>query len=128
VRADARRPGAALRPATVCRGLLAALDASEGRRRRRRRDTTPDALGLAVKRGLLERAVREDPAPEHFEAWLLAQCLSPNDAGACRAMAREIWAEWELARRAGAFARWLARGAPSEDRDVEARETPCDTA
>jgi hypothetical protein len=52
-----------LRPAEVCRALLAALDASEGRRRRRKRDTTPDAIGLAIKRCLLEQAVREDPAP-----------------------------------------------------------------
>src|SRR5690606_22702639 len=42
------------RPADFCRGLLAALDASEGRRRRRKRDTTPDAIGLAIKRELLE--------------------------------------------------------------------------
>src|SRR5688500_4913591 len=50
-----------LRPAQVCRGLLAALDASDGRRRARKRDQTPDAIGLAAKRELLERAVRDDP-------------------------------------------------------------------
>jgi len=37
----------ALRPAVVCGQLLAALAASDGRRRRRKRDTTPDAIGLA---------------------------------------------------------------------------------
>src|SRR5438132_12968000 len=47
------------RPAVVCRELLAALDASEGRRRRRKRDTTPDAIGLTIKRDLLERAVEQ---------------------------------------------------------------------
>ena len=47
----------ALRPADVCRALLAALDASEGRRQKRKRDQTPDAFGLAVKRDLLRRAV-----------------------------------------------------------------------
>src|SRR2546422_5226163 len=38
------------RPGEICRELLAALDASEGRRRRRKRDTTPDAIGLTIKR------------------------------------------------------------------------------
>jgi hypothetical protein len=42
-----------LRPAEFCRQLLATLDVSEGRRKRRKRDTTPDAIGLAIKRDLL---------------------------------------------------------------------------
>ena len=42
-----------LRPADVCRALLAALDASDGRRRKRKRDQTADAIGLALKRTLL---------------------------------------------------------------------------
>ena len=45
------------RPAEVCRELLAALEASEGRRQRRKRDTTPDAIGLAIKLDLLQRAI-----------------------------------------------------------------------
>ena len=60
-----------IRPAQVCQALLAALAASEGQRKRRKRDQTPDAIGLAVKRQLLERAVEDDPEPEVFEAWLL---------------------------------------------------------
>jgi hypothetical protein len=40
----------------VCRALLAALDASEGRRRRRKRDATPDAVGMSLKRWLLSEA------------------------------------------------------------------------
>ena len=55
-------------PAAVCVELLAALEASEGRRKRRKRDTTPDAIGLAIKRELLEAAVREAPAAAEFEA------------------------------------------------------------
>ena len=55
-----------LRPAVLCRGLLDALEASEGRRKRRKRDTTPDAIGLGTKRDLLERAVRDAPDPEAF--------------------------------------------------------------
>ena len=78
------------RPAVVCAELLAALDASEGRRRRRKRDTTPDAIGLTMKRELLERAVAADPDPDRFE-------------------------EWRLAQEATAFGEWLARGAPSDD-------------
>src|SRR5690348_17655763 len=64
------------RPRDICRELLAALDASEGKRRRRKRDTTPDAIGLTIKRDLLERAVAADPEPDEFEAWLHEQCLA----------------------------------------------------
>src|SRR5690348_697382 len=64
------------RPGEICRELLAALDASEGRRRRRKRDTTPDAIGLTIKRDLLERAIADDPEPDEFEAWLHEQCLA----------------------------------------------------
>src|SRR5438105_11617349 len=60
------------RPSQICGELLAALDASEGRRRRRKRDTTPDAIGLTMKRELLERAVAADPDPDRFEQCLVA--------------------------------------------------------
>ncbi len=106
------------RPADLCRGLLAALDAAEGRRRRRKRDTTPDAVGLGIKRALLERAVRDDPEPEDFEAWLLARCLAadgPASVGATRMMALDILDEWRLAQDAPDFAQWLDAGAPSAD-------------
>jgi len=109
------------RPAGVCRGLLAALEASEGRRQRRKRDQTPDAIGLGLKRDLLQRAVDEDPAPEQFEAWLLEQCLASPWPGGARAMALQILEEWRLATVADDFAGWLARGAPSDDRDVAER-------
>jgi hypothetical protein len=107
-----------VRPAGVCRALLAALGASEGRRERRKRDTTPDAIGMALKRYLLEEAVLADPAPEHFEAWLLERCLSSGMAstGAMRAMAREVLTEWTLAAASVQFRDWLTAGAPSEDR------------
>jgi len=104
------------RPAHVCRELLSALDASEGRRRRRKRDTTPDAIGLAVKRDFLERAVAADPEPDEFEGWLLAQCAAAGPAeGGMRAMALSIFEEWRLAHDATAFRDWLAQGAPSDD-------------
>jgi hypothetical protein len=107
-----------IRPAVVCRALLAALEASEGRRRRRKRDQTPDAIGLGIKRALLEAAVREDPAPEAFEAWLLDRCLQGQDGpsvGAVRAMAIDVLFEWRLARSLPSFSHWLAQGAPSDD-------------
>jgi hypothetical protein len=104
------------RPAAICHELLAALDASEGRRRRRKRDTTPDAIGLGIKRALLERAIADDPDPDAFEGWLLERCLAAGgEAGATRAMALEILAEWQLASSAPDFAAWLDRGAPSDD-------------
>jgi len=104
------------RPRDVCRELLAALEASEGRRQRRKRDTTPDAIGLAIKRGLLEQAVAADPAPDEFEAWLQQQCLAAGPGeGGVRAMALSIFEEWRLAQDAESFRDWLARGAPSDD-------------
>jgi hypothetical protein len=106
------------RPRDLCRGLLAALEASEMRRRRRQRDTTPDAIGLGIKRDLLEAAVRDDPEPDDFEAWLLARCLTANGAvseGAVRAMALDVLAEWRLALASPQFSAWLVQGAPSAD-------------
>jgi hypothetical protein len=104
------------RPGDVCRELLAALDASEGRRKRRKRDTTPDAIGLAVKRDLLERAVAANPEPDAFEGWLLEQCAAAGPAeGGVRAMALSIFEEWRLAHDAESFRSWLTQGAPSDD-------------
>jgi hypothetical protein len=111
-----------LRPANVCRALLAALEASEGRRRKRKRDQTPDAFGLGIKRDLLRRVVEDDPAPEEFEAWLLDYPLSrsaPELAGPALAMARAVFEEWRLAHSMGEFRTWLERGAPSEDAGKE---------
>ena len=106
------------RPADVCRALLAALEASEGRRRKRKRDQTPDAFGLEVKRALLQRAVDDDPPPETFEEWLLnypLTCKRPELAGPSFAMARAVFEEWRLAHQLGEFRLWLEQGAPSDD-------------
>jgi hypothetical protein len=106
------------RPADVCKALLAALEASEGRRRKRKRDQTPDAFGLAVKRALLQRVVEDDPQPEAFEKWLLdypLTCDAPEQAGPSYAMARAVFEEWRLAHTLGEFRRWLELGAPSDD-------------
>jgi len=104
------------RPSQICGELLATLDASEGRRRRRRRDTTPDAIGLTIKRDLLERAIAADPEPDEFETWLHEQCLAAGGSeGGVRAMALSIFEEWRLAHDADAFREWLTRGAPSDD-------------
>jgi hypothetical protein len=108
----------AIRPAEVCRALLTALEAAEGRRRKRKRDQTPDAFGLAIKRDLLQRAVDEDPRPEAFEEWLLnypLTCKAPELAGPAFAMARAVFEEWRLAHSLGEFRIWLAQGAPSDD-------------
>jgi hypothetical protein len=105
-----------LRPATVCAQLLYAMDAAEGRRKRRKRDTTPDALGMEIKRALLAAAVTDDPDPEGFEAWLFAQVQAAGPlAGATRAMALQIHDEWLFVLASGGFRAWLAAGAPSDD-------------
>jgi hypothetical protein len=107
---------AEVRPAAICRQLLAALDASEGRRRRRKRDTTPDSIGMAIKRRLLEETVRDDPDPDAFEGWLVDRCASAVSAsGAVRAMALDVLAEWQLAQTSGGFRDWLEQGARSDD-------------
>ncbi len=122
-----------LRPGHFCRLLLNAMAASEGRRRRRKRDTTPDALGMELKRQLMARAAEEDPAPEALEAWLLEQAITAPDArlsprpdgspspagGPVYAMCAEILDEYRVARLDPGFERWLAAGAFSEDADEE---------
>jgi hypothetical protein len=120
-------PATPPRPAAVCRELLDALQASDGRRKRRHRDTTPDAVGMAIKRKLLESAVRADPDPGRFEHWLLEQCLAAPPAegvGAYRAMALEIVDEWRLAADSADFRSWLERGAPSDDAAGDGERRP----
>ena len=112
------------RPAEICAALLAALDAAEGLRRNRKRDQTPDGIGLAIKRDLLQRAVHDDPNPEAFEEWLL-QCgltCAAESAGAVAAMARAIFEEWRLAHSLNEFKNWLDQGAPSADADEGKRK------
>jgi len=104
-----------MRPARVCTALLAALDASEGRSRARKRDQTPDSIGLAIRRDLLERAARDDPEPDAFEQWLLDHVETSTVPGAACAIARTVLDEWQLAHRMESFAAWLEQGAPSED-------------
>lgn len=111
-----------LRPARVCAGLLVAMEGAEGRRKKRKRNTTPDAIGLALKRDLLARATRDDPDPDDFEAWLLEQCLAAGAAsGPTRAMALEILDEWRVAVASSEFRHWLDEGAPSDDRQPRGR-------
>lgn len=112
-----------IRPAKLCAELLGALEASEGRRRRRVRDTTPDSIGLGIKRALLEEIVRADPDAGAFEGWFVQRCLDAGVAdGPVRAMALSIWDEWQLASSTEQFRRWLAEGAPSDDRDGSPRD------
>jgi hypothetical protein len=118
----AKQTEPSFRPADVCRALLSALDASEGRRKRRKRDQTPDAIGLAVKREILENVVRDDPGGEIFEAWLLqyAQRKESNHSpGAVSAMARTVLDEWRLAHSMNDFKAWLDSGAPSDDASTD---------
>ena len=105
-----------MRPAQVCSRLLSALDAAEGRRRRRKRNTTPDSIGLDLKRTILEETVRQDPEPDTYEQWLTERCLNTGSAsGPMLAMAREVFADWHLAQQSTFFRSWLEQGAPSDD-------------
>lgn len=112
------------RPSQVCRQLLAALDSSEGRRRRRKRDTTPDSIGLSIKRELLKGVVDDDPDPEEFEGWLVRRCHSAGGgSGPALALALDIFGEWRLALTSDAFRNWLRNGAVSDDARADARPT-----
>ncbi len=105
-----------LRPAEFCRELLATIDASEGRRRRRKRNTTPDAIGLAMKRTILEDAITANPDPDCFEDWLFERCLEAGSGnGGLRAVALAVFEEWLFASQVDEFRDWLAAGAPSDD-------------
>jgi len=118
----------ALRPAEVCKALLAALEAAEGRRRKRKRDQILDAIGLSIKRIFLVQAVQDDPNPEAFEGWLLnypVKCATTESSGAVSAMARSVLEEWRLAHSLGEFRVWLEQGALSDDtKDEKPREQP----
>ena len=107
-----------LRPSTFSRLLLSSLDASEGRRKRRKRDTTPDTIGLGIKRDLLEASMTEDPEPAEFEGWLLGKALAAPASGPVLALCTQIMAEYRAAASDPSFGRWLAEGAPSADADL----------
>ncbi len=107
-----------VRPGDFSRQLLQAMEASEGRRKRRKRDTTPDKIGMDIKRDLLERAVEEDPSPEGFEGWLLEQVIRmPIGSGPVRALCIQILDEYRVAMYDPHFRSWLVAGAPSADAD-----------
>ena len=110
-----------LTPAQLCRGLLDALEASEGRRKRRARNTTPDSIGLDIQREILEAVVRDEPTAELFEAWLLDYCEAGETAeGPQRAMAMVIWDQWLLSQHSPDVEAWLVAGARSDDRETGA--------
>lgn len=103
-------------PRELCAALLGALEAAEGRRRARKRDQTPDAIGLSMKRHLIERVLEEEPSEEDFEAWLLEHAGNPA--------AMMVLEDWRMAQAMPDFAAWLARGAPSDDAGSGGRYCP----
>lgn len=113
---------ATLRPGDFSRQLLRALDASEGRRRRRKRDQTPDGIGLAIKRDLLDAAIVEDPEPTDFEGWLLMKALAAPASGPVLALCSQIMDEYRVAVADASFGRWLADGAPSADTETSSAD------
>ncbi|ACZ41525.1 hypothetical protein Tter_0607 [Thermobaculum terrenum ATCC BAA-798] len=117
---DLRSTEDLVRPSTFCKYLLYALQASEGRRKKRKRNTTPDAIGMGIKRDIMESVVREDPPPESFQQWLAAYCLRQGAGdGPFRAMAIDLYYEWQTALTSAEFQQWLLSGAPSEDAEPD---------
>ena len=113
-----------LTPGEFCRLTLRALDSSEGRSRRRKRDQTPDTLGLGIKRDLLERGAEADPPEDAFEAWLLEQVLASPVSGPVRAMCVQILDEYRAAQISPSMGEWLLQGAPSADADLTGDARP----
>jgi hypothetical protein len=111
-------PSTTIRPGAFCQRLLRTLDAAEGRRRRRKRDQTPDAIGLGIKRDVLEAAIVADPEPADFEGWLLTQALEARASGPVLALCSQIMEEYRAAAVDPDFERWLAAGAPSADSEA----------
>jgi hypothetical protein len=111
---------AALRPGAFCQQLLKALDASEGRTKRRKRDQTPDTIGLEIKRTLLSRAAESDPGPDAFEGWLMAEAFATSASGGVRAMCATILEDYRLASVDATFHSWLEEGAHSADAEDSA--------
>ena len=110
-----------LTPGDFARQALKAIEASEGRTMRRKRDQLADVIGLGIKRGLLARIAEADPPAEHFEAWLMEQAFAAPASGGVLAMCTEILDEYRLAAMDARFKGWLASGAPSADAEEEAR-------
>lgn len=109
-------PAQRLTPGSFARQILSAMDASEGRRRKRKRNTTADSIGMGIKRDLLLRTAEDDPAPELYEEWLFRQWLNAGaGSGGIRAMALELLEEWRMASYSPDFTEWLNEGAPSDD-------------
>jgi hypothetical protein len=111
-----------LTPGEFARQLLKAIEASEGRTMRRKRDQLPDVIGLGIKRGLLARAVQDDPSAGDFEHWLMEQALGAAASGGILAMCADILDEYRLAALDATFLDWLVAGAPSADAQEQAAE------
>ena len=114
------RAATSLRPAEFARLALASVGASEGRRRRRQRDTLADSLGLDLKLALLQAVAAADPDSEEFERFLLEYALTADGpSGPIRGVCSDVWLEWESASIAPSFVEWLRGGA--RERGEEAR-------
>lgn len=103
-------------PAEFARQALEAIEASEGRRKKRHRNTTPDRIGLDLKRDILAGLADEAPPAEELEEWLQRRIVGSPDPGATRAMCLDVFDEYRAATLSPSFREWLARGAPSDDR------------
>lgn len=103
-------------PAEFARHALEAMEASEGRRKRRHRDTTPDRIGLDLKRKILEDVITHQPSRGELEDHLFALVNASDDPGATRAMCVDVLDEYRAAASSPGFRGWLERGAPSDDR------------
>src|SRR5262249_1917593 len=101
-----------MRPAEFARLARRSIEVSEGRRRRRQRDTLADSLGLEMKQALLLAIEAADPEPEDFERFLLEDALLPGrPSGPTRGVCTDLWGEWAQIQLLPDFAEWLRSGA-----------------
>ena len=106
-----------LTPGQFCQYLLRTLDASQAQTRRRKRDQTPDHIGLAIRRALLEHVIGDDPDESQLERSLMEQVLASETPGPLRAMAILILDEYRFAATQPELTTWLKAGAPNADAD-----------
>ena len=93
----------------------------EAKPRRRKRDQTPDHIGLALRRVLLEHVVAIDPDGDQFEQTLLERVLASESPGPLRATAILIMNEYRFAATQPRLVEWLPAGAPNADADEPPR-------
>jgi len=122
-----------MNPATIHRpsfaqptyaGPARALEASEGQRRKRKRDQTPDAFGACGQAGALATGQLKTIRGRNHSKNGCSTILDLQGAGIGRptfAMARAVFEEWRLAHALESSGSGSSREAPSDDAPIRTK-------